>query len=100
MNSLNPFSQWGGLSINYLKNTKYLSNCSLVVVTWFQDTYDIQRGELPVDFLWVPLISSNLCINDCMPFIQKITNRLEFCTIIFLSLVGRAQLITTILFAI
>ena len=51
-------------------------------------------------FLGVPLISTKLSLNDCIPLIDKITNRLYSWTALLLSFAGRAQLIQAVLLAI
>lgn len=51
-------------------------------------------------FLGLPLISSKLSINQCMPLIQKITKRIDSWTTMFLSFAGRAQLVKTTLFVV
>lgn len=48
-------------------------------------------------FLGVPLISSQLCINDCIPLIDKITAYMHSWSNTFLSFAGRALLIKSVI---
>ncbi|XP_074346533.1 uncharacterized protein LOC141685322 [Apium graveolens] len=63
MNSIARFSNWNGLTPGIHKSNSYLCNCDSDFTTWF-DSLLIPRGNLPVQFLGVPLISTQLCVND------------------------------------
>ncbi|XP_074347029.1 uncharacterized protein LOC141685850 [Apium graveolens] len=99
MDSMALFSSWSGLIPSINKSSSYLCNCDSDFTTWF-DTLSIPRGNLPVKFLGVPLISSQLCVNDCMPLVEKITSRLQSWATILLSLAGRVMIIKSIVHAI
>ncbi|KAL8122679.1 hypothetical protein AgCh_010876 [Apium graveolens] len=99
MNSITAFSSWSGLTPSIHKSTSYLCNCDTDFTNWF-DTLSIPRGNLPVKFLGVPLISSQLCVNDCMPLVEKITSRLQSWATLLLSFAGRVTLIKSIVHAI
>lgn len=96
--SISQFSSWSGLSPSITKSTSFLCNCDTDFVTWF-NTLNIPRGTRPVRFLGVPLISSQLCVNDCMPLINKIMDRLNSWTTLLLSFAGRALLIKAVVCA-
>lgn len=98
MNSISQFSSWSGLSPSIPKSTSYLSNCDPDFVNLF-GTFSIPRGTLPVRFLGVPLISSQFCVNDCMPLITKIMDRLSSWTTLLLFFTGRALLIKSVMCA-
>lgn len=100
MTCLNSFASFSGLKPNADKSHVYFSNCSSSVVSWFDSRFGIPHGVIPVKFLGVPLISTKLSVNDCMPLIEKLTSRIYNWTNILLSLVGRVQLIKAVLFAI
>ena len=99
MASLALFSRVSGLSANLLKSTCFLNNCDTSLMSWFDHTYAIPHGTLPVRFLGVPLITKQLCVNDCMPLIEKLTARIDDWTNILLSIAGRVQLIKSVLLA-
>lgn len=100
MNSLDSFSAISGLRPNADKSTVFFGNCDQAVTDWIDARYNIPHGELPVRFLGVPLISTKLTVNDCIPLIEKITARIYVWTNSFLSLGGRAQLINSVLLSI
>ena len=100
MDSVDLFSRISGLSASFDKSSVFFSNCKSEVVSWFQTHHNMPIGSLPVKFLGVPLISSKLSINDCIPLIEKMTKRLYSWTTILLSFAGRVQLIKAVLLAI
>ncbi|XP_074341936.1 uncharacterized protein LOC141679333 [Apium graveolens] len=77
MDSITTFSDWSGLVPSISKSTSFLCNCDSGFTRWF-DTLYIPRGVFPVKFLGVPLISSQLCINDCrVMLINSIIHAIE-----------------------
>lgn len=100
MSCISIFSVWSGFKPSVHKSTSFLCNCTQEFTTWFDTEYFIPRGTLPVRFLGVPLISKQLCINDCMPLISKITGRINSWATLLLSFAGRIQLIKSVLCAI
>lgn len=100
MKCISQFSEWSGLKPSVHKSTSFLCNCTDDFTSWFDNEYAIPRGSLPVRFLGVPLISKQLCINDCMPLISKITGRITSWTNLLLSFAGRVLLIKSVLCAI
>ncbi|XP_074351347.1 uncharacterized protein LOC141690448 [Apium graveolens] len=89
MNNLSIFSAWSSLHPSVHKSTSFCA--------WFDDCFVITRGELPVRFLGVPLISSQLCINNCLPLIERITSKLHSWANLLFSLAGGAMLIKYII---
>ncbi|KAL8098626.1 hypothetical protein AgCh_031406 [Apium graveolens] len=100
MNYLDSVSTMSGLQPSIHKSTVFLCNCTTDVVDWFDLKFGNPHGSLPVKFLGVPLISSQLSINDYRPLIEKLLQRIDSWTTIFLSLAGRVQFIKTVLNAI
>ena len=99
MTSLMKFKDISGLAPSLTKSSCFFHNCQPSVIQWFNFNYAMPRGSIPVKFLGVPLISSRLSINDCMPLIQRLTSRIEYWTCILLSFMGRLQLIKVVLHA-
>ena len=99
MDTMRTFASISGLSANLLKSQCFFNNCDSALLTWFDNTYAIPHGCLPVKFLGVPLISKQLCIGDCMPLIERITDRINCWTTLLLSLAGRVQLLRSVLYA-
>lgn len=100
MHSIDKFSKLSGLSPNMLKSTSFFSNCNANVLNWFDGMFGIPHGTLLVKLLRVPLISSKLSINDCMPLIEKITNRVHNWALKTLSFAGRSLLLKVVLLSI
>jgi len=57
-------------------------------------------GTLPVKYLGVPLISTRLTHQHCMPLIERITSRIKNWTTTSLTYAGRLQLTKSTLFSI
>lgn len=55
------------------------------------------RGELPVRYMGVPLVSSRLSYQDCLPLISKVTKRVKSWKYKHLSYAGRLLLIKIVL---
>ncbi|KAL8116944.1 hypothetical protein AgCh_023213 [Apium graveolens] len=77
MNDLSQFSDLSGLTSSIHKSIVFLSNCDPDVVSWFDNMYNISHGQLQVKFLGVPLITTKLSTNDCMPLISNLSNRIN-----------------------
>lgn len=56
-----------------------------------------QRGNIPIHYLGVPLITSKLRAADCFPLIHRFCARIEAWTCRFLNFGGRLQLIKVVL---
>ncbi|KAL8107498.1 hypothetical protein AgCh_024056 [Apium graveolens] len=97
MSSLDGFSKLSGLKPSIHKSTIFLSNCTTEVVYWCDQHYGVPHGSLPVKFLGVPLISSQLSTNDCMPLIERLLSKMVNWTNFLLSFAGRARLIKVVL---
>lgn len=65
MSCISHFSNWSGLAPSINKSSSFLCNCNSE--SHMFDILAIPRGTLPVRFLGVLLISSQLCVNDCLP---------------------------------
>lgn len=100
MYCVTKFAEVSGVSPSLQKSSSFFCNCSQDLIDWFDDKYGILRGQLVVRFLGVPLISSQLSINDYMPLVERITTHWNVGSIIFLSFAGRVQLIKVVLFSI
>lgn len=99
INCVHRFAISSGLHPSLAKSTVFFGNCRPDFITWFDQNFGIDHGVLPVKFLGVPLISSMLSHNNCIPLLEKVTARIGFWTSLLLSFVGRVQLLRTILFA-
>lgn len=100
MDCVSKFSASSGLHPSIAKSTVFFGNCTSRFIRWFDRIYGIAHGQLPVKFLGVPLISSMLSHNDCIPLLDKVTARISSWTALLLSFAGRVQLIRSVIFAI
>lgn len=100
MDCLARFGALSGLNASHLKSTVFFCNCDPEVTSWFDEQFGMPHGSLPVRFLGVPLISSKLSINDCMPLVEKILAKIATWTVLLLSYAGRLKLIEVILLSI
>ena len=100
MDSLTLFGSLSGLSASINKSTSFFCNCKPDLVDWFDLNFAMPRGLLPVKFLGVPLISSKLSVNDCVPLVDRITSRIISWTALLLSYMGRLRLIEVVLLSI
>lgn len=93
------FSLVSGLIPNTHKSHCYLANTDATSTRNILSLLGFQLGSLPAKFLGVPLLSKKLSYTDCVPLIQRITNRATSWTSKVLAFSGRLQLIHSILFS-
>ena len=95
--SLQEFYALSGLLPNKGKSCIFIAGRNQSYMKAVRDILDFPLGELPVRYLGVPLISSKMGASHCKPLVDCITFRATSWTAIFLSFVGRLQLIKSIL---
>ncbi|KAL8111933.1 hypothetical protein AgCh_019582 [Apium graveolens] len=100
MDNIVLFSSMSGLTPSVHKSSSFICNASADFLLWFDTTCGIPRGSLPVKFLGVPLISAQLCINDCILLIDKLSARINSWTSLLLFFAGRVRFIKSVLTAI
>lgn len=71
---IHSFSLFSSLIPNVHKSHCYLANTEISVTQDILSLLGFQLGVLPTKFLGVPLISSKLSYNDCIPLIHRITH--------------------------
>ncbi|XP_019257656.1 PREDICTED: uncharacterized protein LOC109235863 [Nicotiana attenuata] len=99
-NCFMEFSKASGLEINKQKSSIYFGGVPQDMQEDILEFLGIQRGELPVRYLGVPLSSKRISIAQCQPLIDNIAGRITSWTAKFLSYAGRVQLIKNVLFSI
>lgn len=97
---IQSFSLYSGLLPNTQKSQCFFANTKPEPKQAILSILGFQQGTLPTKFLGVPLISSKLSYNDCIPLIHRITQRAASWTSQFLAYSSRLQLIKSILFSI
>ena len=95
--TMSKFNAFTGLLANTGKSCVFLAGVEEGVANAICQTLRFTRGTLPVKYLGVPLISSQLKREDCDSLIDKISQRVRSWTSKFLSYAGRAQLIHSVL---
>lgn len=63
------------------------------IMSWFP----FALGQLPIHYLWLPLLTRRMTVNDYMPLVEKIKKQMRSWTCRFLSHDGRLQLITYVI---
>ena len=98
MMGLNQFSSCSGLHPNCLKSNFFVSNVDAETFDFIQNTTGFSEGTLPIKYLGLPLISSQLTYRLCLPLISRIRDHIDAWVNKCLGQAGRLQLIKAILF--
>jgi hypothetical protein len=86
---LSEFESLSGLQANPDKSTCFCAGVSPFVYSQILSMLKMGEGKLPVRYLGVPLISSQLCAADCDALLEKITARINSWLSRNLSFAGR-----------
>ncbi|XP_059634016.1 uncharacterized protein LOC132276560 [Cornus florida] len=95
--AIDHFCTMSGLAINLNKSSIFFSGTDQYTESCIISLLGIGVGTLPIRYLGVPLISTNLKTSHCSLLIEKITHRITHWTSRSLSYTGRLQLIKAIL---
>ncbi|KAL0455367.1 UNVERIFIED_CONTAM: hypothetical protein Slati_0875900 [Sesamum latifolium] len=96
---LQVFAGLSGLCANPVKSQLIISKSAQPHRDQLLHLLGFQEGILPVRYLGLPLISSQLTLSDCQPLLQKIDKRIGASVGIPLTFAARVQLIKSILMA-
>ena len=96
-NALDTFSSLSGMVANESKSIILLAGDNHSYGRVIQGIFGYQIGSLPIKYLGVPLISSNLSANDCKVLLENMQSRIKSWTNRFLSFAGHLQLISSVL---
>ncbi|GJV85890.1 putative RNA-directed DNA polymerase [Tanacetum coccineum] len=97
MESLDEFKEVSGLIPSIPKSTAYFCNVLNHVKISILNFMPFAEGDLPVQYLGVPLISSRLLNRDCKILIEKARNRIGDWKNKSLSFAGRLQLCKSVI---
>lgn len=86
-----------GLTINASKSSILFSGCHEALKQQIVDTLGFNQASLLIKYLGLPLVSTGLTLNDCLPLIKKLTNKLSRWKSKLLSCAGRIKLINSTL---
>ncbi|KAL2228615.1 UNVERIFIED_CONTAM: hypothetical protein Sindi_1841200 [Sesamum indicum] len=73
---LDRFAEWSGLRLNEHKSHLIISRSAQGLREEMMTVLGFQEGVLPMKYLGLPLLSSQLTISDCRPLLLKIDKRI------------------------
>ncbi|XP_019257809.1 PREDICTED: uncharacterized protein LOC109236031 [Nicotiana attenuata] len=94
------FSKESVLEINKKKSSIFFGGVSQDIQADILEFLGIQKWELPVRYLGVPLSSKRVSLVQCKPLLDKLVGRITSWTVKLLPYAGRLQLIKSVLFSI
>ncbi|CAK9142540.1 unnamed protein product [Ilex paraguariensis] len=95
--ALNQFPWLSGLQVNPKKSSLFMAAVDPQDTKQIIDLFDFPKGNLPIRYLGIPLISTRMRTIHCLPLIKIIESRVKSWTNRFLSYARRMQLITFVL---
>ncbi|KAL2225603.1 UNVERIFIED_CONTAM: hypothetical protein Sindi_2977300, partial [Sesamum indicum] len=96
---LDRFADWSGLRLNVEISHIIISRSAQNIREELLAVLGFQEGHLPMRYLGLPLISSQLSIAACQPLLSKIDARINGWDGLALSYAGRVQIIKSVLVA-
>lgn len=93
---IQSLSLYSRLIPNAQKSQCFMANVDSETAQLILSSVGFIVGSLPIRFLGVPLISTKLSYQDCLPVIHRTTKRAASWTSIALSYVGKLQLIKSV----
>ncbi|XP_048635020.1 uncharacterized protein LOC125608631 [Brassica napus] len=94
------FAEWSGLMISIAKSTLYLAGVSETETNNILSNFPFAKGDLPVRYLGLPLMTKVMRKQDYFPLVEKIRGRISTWTTRFLSFGGRLQLIKAVIMSV
>ncbi|KAL0546700.1 hypothetical protein IC582_016612 [Cucumis melo] len=94
---LQRFGELSGLFANPRKSSIFIAGVNNENASRLAACMGFVRGNLPVRYLGLPLLTGRLRSNDCVPLIQRITSRIRSRSARVLSFAGRLQLVCSVL---
>ncbi|TYK19523.1 reverse transcriptase [Cucumis melo var. makuwa] len=91
------FGELSGLFANPRKSSIFIAGVNNENASRLAACMGFVRGNLPVRYLGLPLLTGRLRSNDCVPLIQRITSRIRSRSARVLSFAGRLQLVCSVL---
>lgn len=99
-NAVTQFSLISGLHPSSSKSSCFFGNVPIGTVHNILQLTAFSWGDLPVKYLGLPLISSKLNTQDCLPLLSRIRGQIELWANKPLTFSGRLQLIKVVLYGI
>nr|XP_016443141.1 PREDICTED: uncharacterized protein LOC107768523 [Nicotiana tabacum] len=89
-----------GLQANLRKSSVYFRGVTQCEKDSILQRLGYTNGELPFEYLWIPLSTKKLTLMQCQPLVEKIVTRISSWATKKLSYAGRCQLVQSVLFGI
>lgn len=94
------FFHVSGLQANLRKSSVYFRGVTQCEKDSILQRLGYTNGELPFEYLWIPLSTKKLTLMQCQPLVEKIVTRISSWATKKLSYAGRCQLVQSVLFGI
>ncbi|GKA11711.1 RNA-directed DNA polymerase, eukaryota, reverse transcriptase zinc-binding domain protein [Tanacetum coccineum] len=95
--TLEEFSRVSGLKPNMQKSTIFIRGTNVMEQNCILKLIPFSVGKLPMRYLGVPLITKQLSVSECKPFIEKVEKRILNWKNRTLTYAGRLQLVASVL---
>ncbi|CAM8886477.1 unnamed protein product [Rhodiola kirilowii] len=95
--ALSTFKEWSGLIISEEKSAIYFGGCSENEESLLASLTNFSKGQLPINYLGVPLHGKRLKGVDYSMIIDKMTSKIKAWSARFLSYAGRLVLVKHVL---
>lgn len=96
-NCITEFTAYTGLEMNIHKTSLFSSVVDADTLMEITSILDCSVEKLPIRYLGMPLLSTRLSYNDCLPLISRILSRINAWKAKFVAYPGRLMLIKTVL---
>ncbi|XP_060170678.1 uncharacterized protein LOC132601614 [Lycium barbarum] len=96
--AFHKFSTASGLQANIDKSSIYFCGVKDTVKADILQNLGFSEGTLPFKYLGVSLSSKNFIVPQCMPLVEKVTERIKCWSAKLLSYAGRLKLIKSVFF--
>lgn len=94
------FESWSGLRISLEKSTIFMAGVAEEEKCSILTNFPFEKGDLPVKYLGLPLMTKCMRREDYLPLMEKIRSTIVSWTCRFLSYAGRLQQINSVLLSI
>lgn len=94
------FESWSGLRISLEKSTIFMAGVKEAEKCSILTNFPFEKGDLPVKYLGLPLMTKSMRREDYLPLLEKIRSTICSWTCRFLSYAGRLQQISSVLLSI
>ncbi|GLT31660.1 hypothetical protein SLA2020_063810 [Shorea laevis] len=98
MDKFDEFSRVSGLEINKQKSQIFFGGVRQTIRHHILQRIGVSKGQLPVTYLGLPLVTTKLSPVTCQPVVEKVQQRIWYWATKLLSYARRIQLVNSVLF--